>query len=144
MLEIIVDSRRTIILRLAVADAVEEGEYEGLADDLRDCFTDNQIETIEELLESGDIEELIDEILSDWGGDDADALFDNIETFFADAGIELHFEDVDVDEPDAVVVDDDTFDDVPGDDDESEDDFEDGDEDDEEVEGDENLDEDDD
>ena len=128
MLEIVVDPRRTYNLKQAVLMSIENGDYDSLYDDIRDCFTDEQIAQMEELLETGDIEEAIDEIVQEWNAEDADDLFESIEGFFADADIEVQFlhdtdfED-DEDDPDS------DFEDDLGDDgqepEEDDDDFED-------------------
>ena len=91
MLEIIVEPGRTFNLRQAISDSIENGDYDGLCDDIRDCFTDEQVEQIEELLESGDILEAIDDIVSDWNADEVDDLIETMETFFAESSIELLF-----------------------------------------------------
>jgi hypothetical protein len=95
--EILIDARRTINLKQAVADAVENGEYEGLADDIRDCFEEDQIGAIEEIFDTLSIEEAIDEILEEWAGDDSDELLEIIESYFADADIEVRFDHNDLD-----------------------------------------------
>ena len=134
MLEIYVDPRRTANFKQAVIEAIEDGEYESLSDDIRDCFSDDQVEEIEGVLETGDIEETIDEIISEWNGDSLDDLLDGMYTAFADSSIELHFEDDDLELEDEEVDDfDDDFED--GEDvDEDTDDSEDADEEDEEEE----------
>ena len=91
MLEIIVEPRQSYSLKQAVIEAVKTGDYNSLYDDIRDCFTDDQIEEMEELLESGDIGETIDEIIAEWNGEDVDELFDSIESYFSEASIEIQF-----------------------------------------------------
>lgn len=93
MLEIIVDPRRTFALKRAITEAIESGDYDSLLDDVRDCFTDEQVEQIEELLEDKDINESIDEIVAEWGGDDVDELFEAIESFFAELKMDIHFDE---------------------------------------------------
>jgi hypothetical protein len=46
---------------------------------------------MEELLESGDIGETIDEIIAEWNGEDVDELFESIESYFSEASIEIQF-----------------------------------------------------
>jgi hypothetical protein len=94
--EIFVDTRRTVNIKLAIADAIENGEYESLANDIRDCFTDDQVEEIERLIESGDLEEAIDDILAEWNGDTVDELLETMNRFFFDSGIELLFDETDL------------------------------------------------
>ncbi len=91
MLEIVVEPKQTNTLRHAVIESVKTGDYNSLYDDIRDCFTDRQVEEMEDLLESGDISEAIDEIVSEWNGEDADELFESIENYFAEVGIEIQF-----------------------------------------------------
>lgn len=93
MLEIIIEPRRVFNLKQAVTEAIESGDYDTLFEDIRDCFTEEQIELIEEVLDSGDIGESIDEIVNEWGGDDVDELLETIENFFADSSIEVRFAD---------------------------------------------------
>lgn len=96
MSEIFIDTRRTVNIKLAIADAIDNGEYESLANDLRDCFTDDQVEEIERLIESGDLEEAIDDILAEWNGDTVDELLETMDRFFFDSGIELLFDETDL------------------------------------------------
>ena len=46
---------------------------------------------MEELLDSGDIGETIDEIVNEWNGEDLDELYDSIESYFAESNIEIQF-----------------------------------------------------
>ena len=103
MLEIYIEPRRTVNLKQAVVEAIESGEYESLATDIRDCFTEDQVEQIEEMLETGDISEAIDEVVTEWNAEDVDDLFEAIESYFADVNVELQFihdEDFEEDEED--------------------------------------------
>ena len=106
MLEILINTRRTLNLKQALLDAVDDGEYESLLSDIRDSFTDEQIEEIEELLDSGDIEEVIDDIITDWNGDDIQELFSLLSTAFSEFGIGLQFDqdELDFDETDETEV----------------------------------------
>ncbi len=97
MLEVYVEPRRTVNFKQAVVEAIENGEYESLADDIRDCFSEDQIEEIQEVLESGDIEETIDDIITEWSGDNLEELMEGIDIAFSSSSIELHFEDDDID-----------------------------------------------
>jgi hypothetical protein len=92
VLDIYIEPRRTLNLKQAVIEAIENGEYETLQSDIRDCFTDEQVELVEEVLESGDIDETIDDIVTEWAGDDLDDLIETVESYFADASIQIHFE----------------------------------------------------
>ncbi len=93
MSEIHIDPRRTASIKLAITDAIADGEYESLANDIRDCFTDDQVEEIEGLIESGDLEEAIDDILTEWNGDTVEELLETMERFFFDSDIELLFDE---------------------------------------------------
>ena len=124
MLEIIVDPRRTFNLRQAVTESIESGDYDNLYDDIRDCFTEDQVEQIEEMLENGDISEAIDEIVNEWNAEDVDDLFEAIETFFADQTVEIQFIHDDDFEEDPAEKDLDVFDDVDDVDDADEEDTE--------------------
>ena len=46
---------------------------------------------MEEVLESGDVSEAIDDIVSEWNAEDVDDLFESICVFFADSNIEIQF-----------------------------------------------------
>jgi hypothetical protein len=91
MLEIVVEPRQSHSLKQAVTEAIKTGDYTSLFDDIRDCFTEEQVEEMEELLESGDIGETIDEIVNEWNGEDLDELFETIESYFAESNIEVQF-----------------------------------------------------
>ena len=110
MLEIVVEPRQSYSLKQAVIEAVKTGDYNSLYDDIRDCFTEHQIEEMEELLESGDIGETIDEIIAEWNGEDVDELFESIESYFSEASIEIQFiHDDDFEEEDDDSDDDDDY-----------------------------------
>jgi predicted house-cleaning noncanonical NTP pyrophosphatase (MazG superfamily) len=101
VLEIIVEPQRTVNLRHAISEAIKTGDYDSLYDDIRDCFTDDQVEYIEDLLESSDIGEAIDEIVEEWNAEDMDELFEIIEHYFAELTVKLQFvydEDYDIEE----------------------------------------------
>ncbi|MCP4601285.1 MAG: hypothetical protein GY847_12305 [Proteobacteria bacterium] len=91
MLEIIVEPRRTFNLRQAITEAIASGDYDSLNDDIRDCFTEDQVDQIEEVLESGDIGDSIDDIVSEWNAEDVDDLVEAIENSFAEISIEIQF-----------------------------------------------------
>ena len=91
MLEIVVEPRQSFSLKQAVLEAIKSGDYNSLYDDIRDCFTDDQVEDMEEILESGDLGDAIDEIVSEWNGEDLDELFETIESYFAESSIEIQF-----------------------------------------------------
>ncbi len=132
MPEIFIDTRRTVNIKLAIAAAIENGEYESLASDIRDCFTDEQIEEIEGLIESGDLEEAIDDILAEWNGDTIGELLESMDRFFSDSSIELRFDETELGLDDE--EDDKSFDDLGGSPDDEEYDEEPGEENDEDDE----------
>jgi hypothetical protein len=100
MLEIVVEPRQSYSLKQAVLESIKSGDYNSLYDDIRNCFTEEQIEEMEDILESGDLGETIDEIVSEWNGEDVDELFETIESYFAESSIEIHFlHDDDFEEP---------------------------------------------
>ena len=93
-MEIYFDRRTVRELRNASLDAIEDGDYEALSEDLVKAFSDEQTDEIEKRLSSGDFPDFINEILEEWGMDDVDSLFETLETRFAEIDIELRFEDV--------------------------------------------------
>ncbi|MBN1773808.1 MAG: hypothetical protein JXB32_21280 [Deltaproteobacteria bacterium] len=93
-MEIYFDRRTVRELRNAALDAIEDGDYEALSEDLVKAFSDEQADEIEKRLSSGDFPDFINEILEEWGMDDVDSLFETLETRFAEIDIELRFEDV--------------------------------------------------
>ena len=140
MIEIYINARKTVALKTAILDAIENGQYDTLADDVRDCFTAEQIEQIEEKLETNDFDETVDNLLSDWSGDNSEELFEELKNVFSEAGIDVAFDDsrdieLDADaapeeEPASDAFDDDTDGIAPGGLDEDEDeDYEDEDDD---------------
>jgi len=97
MLEVFIDTKRSFNLKQAVIEAIENGEYESLRDDIRDCFTVDQVDDIEALLESDNIDEVIEEIIEEWLGDDYEDLQEAIRSFFAESTIDVQFSDDSVD-----------------------------------------------
>lgn len=93
-MEIYFDRRTVRELRNAALDAIEDGDYDALSEDLLKTFSDEQTDEIEKRLPSGDFPEFINDILEEWGMDDVDSLFETLENRFAELDIELRFEDV--------------------------------------------------
>jgi hypothetical protein len=123
-MEIHLDKRAVKQIRLSAQDAIEEGDTETLREDIMEAFTEEQVEEIERRLDSGDFFEFLTDLLDEWSGDDADELFELLDTQLGDLGIDVKFEkkapavaddedeDVDVDEDDEDEdEDDDDFDD---------------------------------
>jgi hypothetical protein len=99
-MEIYFDRRTVRELRNAAVDAIEDGDYEALSEDLVKAFSDEQVDEIEKRLTSGDFPDFINELLEEWGMDDVDNLFETIESRFAEIDIELRFEDIRTEEDD--------------------------------------------
>ncbi len=91
-MEIYLDKRAVKQIRLSAQDAVEEGDIETLREDILEAFTEEQIEEIERRLDSGDFFEFLTDLLDEWSGDDADELFELLDTQLGDVGIDLKFE----------------------------------------------------
>ena len=139
-MEILLDKRAVRQIRLSAQDAIEEGDIETLREDILEAFTEEQVEEIERRLDSGDFFEFLTDMLDEWSGDDADELFELIDTQLGDVGVDVKFEKkTPVDEED-----DDTVSSEPeeefDDDDLDEDEDEDEDDEDEEEEKDETVD----
>ena len=123
MLDIFVNTNRTLALKEAISDSIENGQYGSLADDIKDAFTDEQVEQIEEMLDAGDFDEVIDNVLSDWSGDSLEELLEELKEILSESNIELSFDD-ESSEPEDVM----DFDEEPEedfDDDESDEEYED-------------------
>ncbi|MFO0547136.1 MAG: hypothetical protein U0271_02045 [Polyangiaceae bacterium] len=112
-MEIFLDKRAVRQIRLSTADAIEEGDTESLREDILEAFSEEQVEEIERRLDNGDFFEFLSDVLDDWNGDDADELFEMLETQLGDIGVDLKYEardeeeeefaeddDVDVDDED--------------------------------------------
>jgi hypothetical protein len=93
-MEIYFDRRTVRELRNAAVDAIEDGDYEALSEDIVRAFSDDQVDEIEKRLSSGDFHDFVNEILEEWGMDDVDALFELLESQFAEIDIGLRFEDI--------------------------------------------------
>ncbi len=91
-MEIHLDKRAVKQIRLSAQDAIEEGDIETLREDILEAFTEEQVEEIERRLDSGDFFEFLTDLLDEWSGDDADELFELLDTQLGDAGVDLKFE----------------------------------------------------
>ncbi len=105
MREIFINATKTATLHDAIAESIGLGQYGTLADDLRDCFEEEQIEQIEEILDISDLDELIDTILTDWSAESSEELMEDLTDILSEAGIELIFDD-----KEALTEDDDSYD----------------------------------
>lgn len=120
-MEIQLDKKAVRQIRLSATDAIEEGDTESLREDILEAFSEEQVEEIERRLDNGDFFEFLSDVLDEWGGDDADELFELLETQLGDIGVDLKYapkEGDDEDEDESVDIDDD--DDEDEDDDELE------------------------
>jgi hypothetical protein len=97
-MEIFLNKRVMRQVRLAVADAIEDGEIDALREDLVSVFSDDDIEEIERRIDSGDFYDFISEILDEWSGEDVDELMELLETQLADADIDLKYSEVENEE----------------------------------------------
>src|SRR3954466_12407502 len=91
-MEIFLDKRAVKQIRLSAQDAIEEGDTETLREDILEAFTEEQVEEIERRLDSGDFFEFLTDMLDEWSGDDADELFELIDTQLGDVGVDVKFE----------------------------------------------------
>jgi hypothetical protein len=91
-MEIFLDKRAVRQIRLSAQDAIEEGDTETLREDILEAFTEEQVEEIERRLDNGDFFEFLTDLLDEWSGDDADELFELLDTQLGDVGIDLKFE----------------------------------------------------
>jgi hypothetical protein len=91
-MEIYLDKRAVRQIRVSAQDAIEEGDIETLREDILEAFTEEQVEEIERRLDSGDFFEFLTDMLDEWSGDDADELFELIDTQLGDVGVDVKFE----------------------------------------------------
>jgi hypothetical protein len=118
-MEIFLDKRAVKQIRLSAADAIEEGDTESLREDILEAFSEEQVEEIERRLDNADFFEFLADLLEDWNGDDADELFELLETQLGEVGIDVKYEaraaaegeEDDLEEDDDVDLDDDEDDD---------------------------------
>src|SRR5687768_3328552 len=109
-MEIYLDRRAIRQIRLAAQETIEEGDTESLREEVLEAFSEEQVEEIERRLDNGDFFEFLSDVLDEWGGDDADELFELLETQLGDIGVDLKYapkEGDDEEEEDVVDVDDD-------------------------------------
>lgn len=104
-MEIFLDKRAVKQIRMSAQDAIDEGDMDGLREDVIEAFSDEQIEEIERRIDNVDFNDFISEILDEWSGDEVDELFELLEGHMAEAGIEIKYassdgDDDDDDEPD--------------------------------------------
>jgi len=112
-MEIQLDKKAVRQIRLSATDAIEEGDTESLREDILEAFSEEHVEEIERRLDNGDFFEFLSDVLDEWGGDDADELFELLETQLGDIGVDLKYapREGDDEEEETVEVDDDDDDD---------------------------------
>jgi hypothetical protein len=108
VVDIFIGTNKSLALREAISDAVDSGQYGSLPDDIRDAFTADQIDQIEELLDSGDFDEFLETLLSDWSGDSTEDLITEMKEGLAEIDIELTVDD-EVDASDDIDFEDEEF-----------------------------------
>lgn len=96
-MEILLDKRAVRQIRQSAVDAIEDGDTETLREDVMDAFSEEQIEEIERRIDGGDFYDFIGDSLEEWDGDDADELFELLESHLADVGIEVKYDPPDPD-----------------------------------------------
>jgi len=90
-MEIFLNKRAMVRVRLSVADAIDDGEIDALREDLVSVFSDDDIEEIERRIDSGDFYDFLTEILDEWSGEDLDELMELLGTQLADADVDLKY-----------------------------------------------------
>ncbi len=78
-------------IRGSIQDAIDEGDYDTLREDLIEMFSDEQVERLELRVDTGDFYEFISELLDEWSGEEDDELFELLEGKLADADVELRY-----------------------------------------------------
>jgi hypothetical protein len=91
-MEIYFDKRSVRQIRISAADAIEEGDTLSLKEDLRQAFTEDQIDEIERRIDTGDIGDLFDDILAEWDNEDIEELFELLEGQLAEADVDLKYQ----------------------------------------------------
>jgi hypothetical protein len=119
-MELYLDKRAVKLIRIAAADAIEEGDTDTLREDILEAFPEEPVETIEQLLGGTDLYDLLGDIIDEWSGDDVDELFELMETQLSDHGVDLKYSTRSDDD------DDDDDEDLDEDDDDDDDDDDDG------------------
>lgn len=90
-MEIFLSKRVMRQVRLAVHDAIEDGEIDSLREDLVSLFSDDDVEEIERRIDSGDFYDFVSEILDEWSGEDLDELLELLEAQLSDADVDLKY-----------------------------------------------------
>lgn len=119
-MEIYLDKRAVRQIRLSAEDAIEEGDTETLREDILEAFSEEQVEDVERLLDNGDFFEFLTDMLDEWSGDDADELFELLETSLGELNIDLKYS-LPSDSDDSEDEDEEEFEPVPDDEDSDDD-----------------------
>lgn len=90
-MDIYLDKRAVKQIRISADEAIEEGDTDTLREDIMEAFTEEQIEEIERRIDSGDFYDFLSEMLDEWSGEDADELFELLESGLVDVGIDLKY-----------------------------------------------------
>src|SRR4051812_40753669 len=99
-MEIVLDKRAMKQIRVSAQDAIDEGDTETLREDILDSFSEEQVEEIERRIDT-DFYDFLGDTLEEWGGEEADELFELLESQLADVGIELKYEGAEADDEEA-------------------------------------------
>lgn len=99
-MEIYFDKRSVRQIRISAADAIEEGDTLTLREDLREAFTEEQIDEIERRIDSGDINDLFSDVFEEWDQEDIEELFELLEGQLAEADVDLKYQAPEMDDDD--------------------------------------------
>jgi len=99
-MEIYFDKRSVRQIRISAADAIEEGDTLTLREDLREAFTEDQIEEIERRIDTGDINDLFNDVFDEWDLEDIEEFFELLEGQLAEADVDLKYQAPEMDDDD--------------------------------------------
>jgi len=99
-MEIYFDKRSVRQIRISAADAIEEGDTLTLREDLREAFTEEEIDEIERRIDSGDINDLFNDVFDEWDAEDIEELFELLEGQLAEADVDLKYQAPEMDDDD--------------------------------------------
>jgi hypothetical protein len=91
-MEIYLDRRAVRQIRTAAREAMEEGSFEALPEEIFEAFDDEDTSSIEKLLDGIELYDFLSTMLEEWAGDDLDELFELLELQLADIGVDLSTE----------------------------------------------------
>jgi len=90
-MEIYLDKLAVRQIRIAAADAIEEGDMSTLCKGIIEAFAEEHVEEIDRRLVAADFRDLLTEIIEEWGGDEVDELLELLETQLAEHAIDLKY-----------------------------------------------------